>query len=120
MKSSSQYDVFLSHNSADKPAVELIADRLSNDGIRPFLDKWHLTPGALWQSELADALKQSACAAIFFGASGEGPWHNQEMQLALNNAARTTKSSKRSGANGLRILRPTCGTYSKPGSNGCG
>jgi hypothetical protein len=38
MKSQSneiRYDVFLSHNSADTPAVEAIATRLQNDGIRP-------------------------------------------------------------------------------------
>jgi hypothetical protein len=40
------YDVFLSHNSADKPAVELVALRLRDEaGVRPFLDKWALVPG---------------------------------------------------------------------------
>jgi hypothetical protein len=35
-----QYDVFLSHNSQDKPAVERLARRLSGEaGLRPFLDK---------------------------------------------------------------------------------
>jgi hypothetical protein len=43
-----EYDVFLSHNSADKPAVELLARQLVNVGIQPCLDKgkhlasWHL------------------------------------------------------------------------------
>jgi len=39
----STFDVFLSHNSADKAAVELIAHRLRKEaGLNPFLDKWHL------------------------------------------------------------------------------
>lgn len=83
------YDVFLSHNSSDKPAVELLGDKLRAAGLRPFLDKWHLIPGKAWQKELTDALEESACTAIFFGPSGEGAWHNQEMQIALNKAART-------------------------------
>ena len=50
------YDVFLAHNSADKPAVETIAMRLREAGLHPFLDKWHLTPGMPWQTELEEAL----------------------------------------------------------------
>jgi hypothetical protein len=46
------YDVFLSHNSADKPAVEAIARRLREEGgLTPFLDKWHLIPGEPWQED---------------------------------------------------------------------
>jgi len=40
-----RYRAFLSHNSADKPAVEELARRLEKDGISCFLDKWHLIPG---------------------------------------------------------------------------
>lgn len=32
-----RYDVFLSHGSADKPAVEAIARQLQDAGITPFL-----------------------------------------------------------------------------------
>lgn len=31
-----QYDVFLSHNSADKPAVEILARRLMEAGLTPW------------------------------------------------------------------------------------
>ena len=35
-----EYDVFLSHNSIDKPVVEAIAERLEKQAnLRPFLDK---------------------------------------------------------------------------------
>jgi hypothetical protein len=44
------YDVFLSHASADQPDVEALARRLREDGIEPFLDKWHLIPGEPWQT----------------------------------------------------------------------
>jgi hypothetical protein len=39
------FDVFLSHNSRDKPAVERIAVKLQRAGLQPWLDRWHLTPG---------------------------------------------------------------------------
>ena len=52
---SETFDVFLSHNSEDKPAVELIANRLQNEiGLNPFLDKWHLVPGEPWQEALEE------------------------------------------------------------------
>ncbi|HYH94670.1 TIR domain-containing protein [Hyalangium sp.] len=83
------YDVFLSHSSTDKPAVEHIARRLREQGLHPFLDKWHLIPGAPWVPALAQALSESETAAVFFGPSAPAPWHNEEMQLALSRAVRS-------------------------------
>ena len=41
-----QYDVFLSHQSGDKQLVEILATQLEDkEGLKPFLDKWHLIPG---------------------------------------------------------------------------
>jgi hypothetical protein len=41
-----EYDVFLSHNSKDKPAVETIATLLQQSyQIKCWLDKWNLVPG---------------------------------------------------------------------------
>ena len=88
----SRYDVFLSHNSQDKPHVEQIAQRLVGEAkVRPFLDKWHLVPGAPFQPELAAALDDSATVAVFFGPAGNGPWHHEEMQVALMRAVREKK-----------------------------
>ena len=84
-----RYDVFLSHNSADKPLVELLAHRLREEaGLSPFLDKWHLIPGEPWQEALENALADSASVAIFVGPSGISPWHNEEMRSALDDAVR--------------------------------
>ena len=41
----SAFDIFLSHNSADKPAVEVIVHKLKDAGVEPWLDKWCLIPG---------------------------------------------------------------------------
>jgi WD40 repeat protein len=85
-----QYDVFLSHNSADKPGVEELARRLTDEaGLRPFLDKWHLVPGQPWQEAIEETLRQSETVAVFIGPSGLSPWHNEEMRAAIDTAVRT-------------------------------
>jgi WD40 repeat protein len=78
------YDVFLSHNGADKAAVQDIALRLRQAGIEPFFDKWHLVPGEAWQEALERALDESRTCAVFLGPKGFGPWENVEMRAALS------------------------------------
>lgn len=83
-----RYDVFLSHSSADKTAVEGIAHKLREKGIEPFLDKWHLVPGEAWQEALEEALDESATCAVFLGPGELGPWQNEEMRSALDERVR--------------------------------
>ena len=83
------YDVFLSHASGDKEAVEYLAQRLHVEVHRqPFLDRWHLIPGNPWQEELEQALQQSRTCAVFLGPRELGPWENEEMRLALDRRTR--------------------------------
>ena len=82
------YDVFLSHHSSDKQLVETLAVRLEEAQLKPFLDKWHLVPGASWQEELEDALDSSATCAVFLGPLGVGTWQNEEMRAALDDRVR--------------------------------
>ena len=42
------FDVFLCHNSEDKPAVRELAQRLRERGLRPWLDERELRPGQPW------------------------------------------------------------------------
>ncbi|TAK14074.1 MAG: toll/interleukin-1 receptor domain-containing protein [Anaerolineae bacterium] len=83
-----KYDVFLSHNSKDKPAVEQLAIKLRGENIQPFLDKWHLIPGDEWQPALEEALNDSRTFAIFISAKGISPWENAEMRSAINKRVR--------------------------------
>jgi len=84
MAEETQYDVFLSHNSQDKPAVERLARRLADEaGLRPFLDRWHLVPGEPWQEALEEALDQSRTCAVFIGPGGISPWEHEEMRAAI-------------------------------------
>ena len=78
-----RHSVFLSHNGADKPAVEALAHRLSASGIQPWLDAWNLIPGEPWQEAIEHALGQCAACAVFIGPSSPGPWQNEEMRAAI-------------------------------------
>ncbi len=85
------FDVFLSHTSADKPAVEIVARWLrSSAGLRVFLDKWSLPPGTTWQDDLASALERSSTVAVFVGPNVEGPWVREERRIATDRAARSS------------------------------
>ncbi|HTQ80461.1 MAG TPA: TIR domain-containing protein, partial [Thermoanaerobaculia bacterium] len=78
-----QFDVFLSHNSADKPAIEALARRLEEAGVRCWLDKWNLIPGEPWQEAIEQALEQCSVCAVFWGPKGAGRWEDEEMRAAI-------------------------------------
>ncbi|MCP4701561.1 MAG: toll/interleukin-1 receptor domain-containing protein [Gammaproteobacteria bacterium] len=77
------FDVFLCHNSEDKPAVKQIGEELKKQGILPWLDEWELRPGLPWQPELEKQIKNIKAAAVFVGDSGMGPWQEQELNAFL-------------------------------------
>jgi len=83
-----EYDVFLSHNSADKPAVEELARRLVEAGVQPWLDTWNLVPGEPWQEAIEEALDACQTVAVFLGPAGIGSWENEEMRSALEERVR--------------------------------
>lgn len=78
-----QFDVFLCHNSEDKPAVKEIAGHLKTQNIKPWLDEWEFRPGFDWQDTLEDQIGQINAAAIFIGNNGLGPWQKQELKAFL-------------------------------------
>jgi hypothetical protein len=84
----STFDVFLSHNSEDKEQVLAIAERLRAEGLEPWVDEWHLVPGATWQNGLAEGVRSVGCTALFIGPGGMGPWHSAEAMLILDQAFR--------------------------------
>jgi hypothetical protein len=51
-------DVFLCHNSRDKPAVAEIAQELSKENIKPWLDQADIIGGSFWHT--TSAFKQGA------------------------------------------------------------
>ena len=83
-----EFDVFLSHNSRDKPAVEKIADLLRGRGLSVWLDKDELRPGLPWQKGLEEGVRASRSVAVFVGEDGLGPWQEPEMEAFLTRARR--------------------------------
>ncbi|MCG6863755.1 MAG: TIR domain-containing protein, partial [Chromatiaceae bacterium] len=86
-----EFDVFLSHNSKDKPAVRKLARRLEARQIRVWLDEDQLIPGRNWQPLLEKAIERSATGAVLVGKDGAGPWQDEEMQALLDQAVREGK-----------------------------
>jgi tetratricopeptide (TPR) repeat protein len=84
--------VFLSHSTADKPAVENLARRLAEEGIEAWLDKWNLIPGDPWQPAIEEALADSETCAVFIGPSALSPWQKEEMRVAINRRVRDSKN----------------------------
>jgi TIR domain len=83
------YHAFLSHNGADKPAVRDLAAKLEERGLACWLDEWNLIPGNPWQPAIEEALGQCDTCLVFFGPHGLGPWHNEEMRLAIQRGVST-------------------------------
>lgn len=78
------FDVFLSYNGVDQLAVDELARRLEEKGVKPWLDKWNLIPGEPWQEAIEEALDACASCAVIIGPSGIGPWQNEEMRAAID------------------------------------
>ena len=65
MSADFQYDVFLSHNQADKPRVRRLAERLKaagvpmEAGLRLWWDEWVIRAGDILALKVAEGLEQS-------------------------------------------------------------
>ena len=80
------FDVFLSHNSKDKPAVRTLKQRLEARNIRVWLDEDQLIPGRKWQPLLQEGIEASRSGAVLIGSDGLGPWEDEEMLGLLRRA----------------------------------
>jgi len=85
------YDVFLCHNSKDKPYVIEIGERLKERGILPWLDVWEIRPGMRWQRELQRNIRSVKSAAVFIGSRGTGPWQELEVERLLEEFVRRNR-----------------------------
>jgi tetratricopeptide (TPR) repeat protein len=78
-----EFDVFLCHNTVDKPFVKEIGERLKENGILPWLDEWELPPGQDWMTELEKQIQKIKSAAVFVGKSGIALWQDKEQKLFI-------------------------------------
>ncbi|WP_048709317.1 TIR domain-containing protein [Microvirga massiliensis] len=85
MGSSDQsFDVFFSYHWRDHDLVEAVAHRLTERGLRVFLDRWYLTPGQPWTQALERTLASCSSVAVFLGTEVLGSWQQRERDLALD------------------------------------
>jgi hypothetical protein len=80
-----KFDVFLSHNSVDKPWVIKLKDDLQRYGLSVWLDRDEIRPGDLFAAALEDGLANSRAVALIVSpeamASG---WVKEEYYRALS------------------------------------
>jgi hypothetical protein len=79
-KSADRFDVFLAHNSKDKPFVAKVADHLRRRGIKPWFDKEQIAPGCRFQKCIQNAIRNVSVAAVFIGQHGVGRWQDLELE----------------------------------------
>jgi len=78
------FDVFLAHNSADKPQIMAIAKQLEERNLRTWLDEDQILGGRLFQDEIQQAIPRCKTAAIFIGLTGLGRWQGLELRTFIS------------------------------------
>ena len=77
------FDVFIAHNSHDKPAILELGRRLRAAGIYPWIDVEQIAPGRWFQDVIQAVIPQVRAAAIFIGGSGLGRWQALELRTFI-------------------------------------
>ena len=88
------YEVFLCHNSTDKPLVRSLYAWLRDKlGARKvFFDESEIVLGDVIPAQ--EAMTECSCALICFGPKGTGPWHEQEIWSLLTKAINRSRRAK--------------------------
>lgn len=79
-----EFDVFLAHNSADKPIIKYIANELRNRGLNPWLDVEQILPGDFFQDAIQKAIGQVKSAAIFISSNELSRWQLLELRAFIS------------------------------------
>ncbi|QDV49575.1 tetratricopeptide repeat protein [Gimesia fumaroli] len=79
-----EFDVFLSHASADKLVVRELAERLRKDGLRVWLDEWVIKPGDSISLAIEQGLERSRMLILFMSkAAFDSEWVALERHTSL-------------------------------------
>ncbi|MBN2306009.1 MAG: TIR domain-containing protein [Anaerolineae bacterium] len=95
------FDVFLCHNSGDKPLIRKLGAHLKKHGILPWLDEEQLRPGLPWQRALEHQIANIKTVAVFVGENGIGPWQHNELDAFLREFVRR-------GCPVIPVILPKC------------
>lgn len=86
------FDVFLSYHRADQADAQALKVTLETHRLNVWLDVDELQPGQNWQPLLEEALQTARSIVVLVGASGSGPWQEEEVQAALRLAVQAKKA----------------------------
>lgn len=75
-----KFDVFLAHNTQDKPQVRFVASALKQRRLKVWLDEEQILPGKIFQLEIQKAINNVKSAVIFIGQAGLSRWQYIELQ----------------------------------------
>ena len=73
-----RFDLFLCHNSQDKPSVREFATDLRDLGLLGWIDEEQLLPGDVVQEKLERAIETAGAIAVCIGPAGLGRWQTVE------------------------------------------
>jgi TIR domain-containing protein len=62
-----EFDVSISYHSSDLAHVSKIADKLKERLLNVWWDKWSISPGSVWMTELSKGIVRSRTTAAFLG-----------------------------------------------------
>ena len=94
MDAKPEFDIFLSYNRRDNPAVEQLAQALRDRHLSLFKDDWYLSPGDHWPSALERRLACCGAVAVVIGPAGLGPWQQREVYAAIDREVREHAASQ--------------------------
>jgi len=69
MKEMTNYSVFLSHSSIDKPKVEIVFNELQKSNISAWFDRYQINPGDSITDKINDGLDKSKLGLLFLSKS---------------------------------------------------
>jgi small GTP-binding protein len=79
------YDVFLSHNSKDKPRVRKLAERLKAAGLKVWFDEWNIKPGEIISLKVDEGLEQSRVLLLCISRNAlDSGWVALERSTAIH------------------------------------
>lgn len=78
-----KFDVFLAHNSQDKPTIEVIAEQLKKHGIKYWIDTEQILPGRWFQDVIQKAIPNVKSVAMFLGIHDLGKWQLLELRAFM-------------------------------------
>lgn len=84
MKNTFEFDVFLSHNIADKPRVRILAEKLRDAGLKVWFDEWIIKPADNIFLSIERGLEAARCLVLCMSSAAfQSGWVGLERSTAI-------------------------------------